>query len=317
MRTLELLNPRLRPGVLVERQGADIRIVWSEGCLVLTQTPPAAGAMSVPHFADDLPPALSEIVPLLYFQGLLLDANRPHGPDAWHGVNLLGPILERIRNTAVTAFPDGGILDQMISGRAPKSTVVAWLHSMFHFTDSADKHIGPLLGGGDVVETELWRHFHADEVKHWRIYRRIFAEVGTTIPDARRSPPPPALTAFVDWLEHLARNAPAAYAGSLLFIEQPPTAQEMLDDPLYGALHEHYGFSIPALQPLWLHAVANGTFGHDTLGLLILARRGLFSRVEIEELLANVARTVEALGAVYDEIGKLHRYNSERSAVAR
>lgn len=311
MSGLELIEPRLCKGVVIEREGPSIQVLWPDNCLSFASCGSSQKELINQLATEPLPPELSNLVPALFAQGLLFDAGRPNGPDFWHGLNLVGPILKQIRCTAASAFPEGGLIDRLISGTAPRATVVDWLYSMFHFTDSACRHIGPLLEVGDAIEAQMWQNLYSEEIEHWRIYRRIFAELGTTIHEVRRSPPYPAAIAFVDWLEHLARNAPHAYAASLLFIEQPPIALEMLDDPLYRALHKHYGFSVAAVRPLWLHAVANGTAGHASLGSRVLARRGIFVGAEVEEILAMVAKTVESLGALYEVLGDLRQPNLE------
>jgi hypothetical protein len=81
----------------------------------------------------------------------------------------------------------------------------------------------------------------------------------------------------------------------MLFIEQPPGVLDSGDDPLFSALHLHYGLSPRSLRPLWWHAVENLEAGHSALGAVVITNRESVTEEDATACLSHVSTVIQAV----------------------
>lgn len=303
-KSFEFVRPRLATNVELLTEGSELHLIsaW-------TRVSFSAGSVDLQRLiaifqgvADDQVGTFTALWPALWKEGLLVDAELPVQGSCIAGVNLVPLVYAALQDCTARELGAQSFLSTLLNGRAGACELRAWLQANFHYTDAAARHILPML---NAVPEELradWVAFHREESTHWRIYGRAFRELGLDIQQTRMQGPSAAVRAFVEHLEHAARNNPFGYAASLIYTEQAPATRHWEDDPLCRVLVESYGLSVDAMLPLWNHAVYNGLSGHQELGARTLAARQQFSAVEVAAIIATAEDTVKRLAQLYDSI---------------
>ncbi|MGY2314676.1 hypothetical protein ACW9I6_08330 [Pseudomonas sp. SDO5522_S412] len=142
----------------------------------------------------------------------------------------------------------------------------------------------------------MWLRLLKDESWHWRIYRKVFTQLGLTFQNVDAMTPDPTTTALVSALTEAAIAGPVEYAAALVFIERPPMVACIEEDPLYGALLLKYGLERKSVQPLWWHALENRHSGHSSLPAVIISNRLHIAREVVGDACTRATQVVAVVG---------------------
>jgi len=236
---------------------------------------------------------LRQLVHELAFQGYVEDSDTL-GRGLVSGFNVVARIADAIR--AAQTSPDGLVTERIADGRLARSDVKAWLEDQFLFTASAVEHIAPVLERATTPsERNAWVSFCTEESWHWKIFRKIFADLETSFEQARRSHGEFGARRLTAHMRALAERSQYEYAAAALVIEEPCDEKDLLDDPVYRALHLSYGVRLDSIRPLYWHSRENETKGHRDMMAAVLASRAVYSPAEIEGLIEIAAQTVSIL----------------------
>ena len=280
--------------MLIEREGTQSLVSASPSTLeeMYRLLSPATGNGLV--FAEVLerssdPHSLREIVHQLAFQGYLEDiAEVPTGGCS--GFN----IVSRLQDVGTKANSEAGaVVRGICDGSVSRTVAQQWTEAQFHFTASAQHHISPVLRHARTQEEhEAWRSFLEDESTHWKIYKKAFADFGTDFTDVASRTPTTATAALISHLHRLATVDQYEYAAACLIIEEPCDEGDVLSNPLYGGLHNHFGLRLEAVRPLYWHSRENETKGHRDMMAAVLASRPYYEAKDVDRLVGAVRQTV-------------------------
>lgn len=203
------------------------------------------------------------------------------------------------------------IFTRIANGEASAQQVEAWIISMFLFTKSAAIHTGEMLQAARRAQDNMpfWQALSEEESGHWKIYRRIFSELGLSHEAERARALRGAVKDLVDLLCTAAQTSEAHYAALLYPIEQGTDATTLAEDALFHSLVKYYGFSEAAAMPLFLHTTLNDRMGHSRIWIDIIRRRPVYSASEVDDILQISARLMRTLTRWGDEIER-HVYSS-------
>lgn len=200
---------------------------------------------------------------------------------------------------ACTEHVQASMFDKIANGGASREQIESWIVSMFLFTKSAAFHTGEMLYWAIRRQDNapFWRALCEEESGHWKIYRRIFSELGLDHEAERDRAPTESVWDLIELLRTAARSSEAHYAALLYPIEQGPDAAILDDDPCFGALVAHYRFSRAAVTPLFLHTKLNADIGHSRIWIDVLRRHETYRKEVIDEILAMARRQMDILTA--------------------
>jgi hypothetical protein len=223
--------------------------------------------------------------------------------EVFSGVGACVILADEISRYAEAQLGTHPFIVSMIDGLAPRDAVIEWVLQSRYYTASAVAHIEPSLNAPDATpeSSSKLREFLEDEREHWRIYSRILNEIGHERVTAGMAYPK-GVERFVGCLRANSQKSAFVYAGNLMFIEQIPEADSLEEDPLYSSLIQHYQFSQSSISPLWQHAIANATYGHDSLGAEIICGRNRFATQELDAMILGVKQLIDATRNWYDEL---------------
>jgi hypothetical protein len=179
------------------------------------------------------------------------------------------------------------IFDKIANGSATKEQIESWVVSMFMFTKSAAFHTGEMLHWAirRQENTQFWRALCEEESGHWKIYRRIFTELGLDHDAERDRALSGSVWDLLELLRAAARSSETHYAALLYPIEQGPDTALLDEDPCFGALVRHYGFSRDAVLPLFLHTKLNADIGHSRIWIDVIRRNATYRKRTIDDIL--------------------------------
>jgi hypothetical protein len=263
-----------------------------------------------PGISRDLP--LAEILYKLICQGLIFDRAEPISWDYCSGLNAVALIAREIDACEKEISKNNRGLNLILDGTATKKQIQGWILENFHFTRLADYHISPvLLHEQTLEEYQSWKSLLDDEITHWKIYKRLFTELGWDIEAAKCKEPLPSTLNFINCLKAASENNRYSYAAMLSFVERPPSSESIDDDPLYNGLITTYNFSRTAILPLWKHSCLNEVLNHDSLGANVISSKTFFSKGELTELKNSVREIVRATVKWYEGIMNVYSDNKQ------
>jgi hypothetical protein len=215
--------------------------------------------------------------------------------DRCHWTELVARLVLNVRTHGETLAPS--IFETIANGNATKEQVEAWIMSMFLFTKSAAFHTGEMLYWSMQrrEDAAFWRALFDEESGHWKIYRRIFSELGLNHETERHRRLVGSVGDLLTLLRDGATLSEAHYAAMLYPIEQGPDAAVLDDDPCFGALVRHYGFSESAVAPLFLHTRLNAELGHSRIWVDVIRRGRHYDRRTADDILRMSNRQLTIL----------------------
>jgi hypothetical protein len=77
------------------------------------------------------------------------------------------------------------------------------------------------------------------------------------------------------------------YAALLFMMEQPPQAETIEDDSLYGPLVKYYGLPIEAMMPLWNHTHYNEESFHNDIWFNVLRSKHCYTLEEKNKIISS------------------------------
>jgi len=248
---------------------------------------------------SDLAPAWKKVIATLATEGVLSATIAPDDGECRSGyisgLDAICCVQEAIRTESAALITKSHPLFDMIRGDIQKPAVHNWLIQNYHYTKHAAYHISPVLQHEmSTKERGLWARFLKDESWHWRIYRPVLGEMGTTYCQIDALEPNDATHDFIEAIRDASIISPIAYASVMIYIEQAPSQPNLDADPLYASLFHYYGFTRSSVRPLWWHALENATAGHSNLGSVVLANRGEILRTDVENAVSAVRRVIRA-----------------------
>lgn len=188
--------------------------------------------------------------------------------------------LEQDIHNKMLDLNNDSFMHKIIGGHAEKSSILAWIRSMFDFTKSASRHIGHMIVNcrekGDHTALKFWESFLREEENHWKIYSNIFQYIGLNIHDELGKPLNPHVEQFVNFMKHSADKSESHYAALLFMIETGPGVESLDQDPQFFSLVKHYDFPYETVKPLFLHTKLNDDIGHSEVWRKVICKQEFY-----------------------------------------